>query len=115
MFFDRRNGRREPIALRIALADGVVAITRDIGPHGIYLRIPLGRGLDDWVRLEFERARADLRLTALGEVLRVESGEHETGVALRLHSLQLRPRGCARLKKSIDELLRSQAPDRSTI
>lgn len=93
MLFDRRNGRREPIALRVVLADNGSAVTRDIGPHGIYLHMPLNQQIDDWVRLEFDLARAALRLTASGEVLRIERGERETGVALRLHSMKLRPHG----------------------
>ena len=90
MLFDRCHGVREPIALRIALADGVSAVAHDIGPGGMYLRMPLNQQLDEcgWVYLELDLARA-LRLTAMCEVLRIERGERETGVALRFHSLQL--------------------------
>lgn len=89
MFFDRRHRVREPIALRIALANGVGAVTRDIGPGGMYLRMPLDQQLDAWVGLKLDLARAALRLTAIGEVLRIERGERETGVALRLHFMRL--------------------------
>lgn len=90
MFFDRRHVPREPIALSIVLPNGATAVTRDVGPHGMYLRMPLDQHLDDWVRLEIDLARSGLHLSAVGQVLRTEPGERSVGVALRLHSLQLR-------------------------
>lgn len=89
MFFDRRRVPREPIALPIVLANGVTAVTRDVGPNGMYLRMPLDQHLDDWVHLEIDLPRSGLRLSAVGQVLRTERGERSIGVALRLHSLQL--------------------------
>ena len=91
MFFDRRQVVREPIVLPIVLAKGVTAVTRDVGPHGLYLRMPADQRLDDWVRLELELGRSGLRLSAVGQVLRTERYASGIGVALRLHSLQLRP------------------------
>lgn len=91
MLFDRRHGKREPIALTIMLASGVTGLTRDLGPQGLYFHMPLDEHLDDWVRLELDLSRAGLRASALGEVLRIERGERDLGVAMRLHALQLRP------------------------
>ena len=90
MFFDRRQAVREPIVLPIVLGHGVTAVTRDVGPHGLYLRMPPNHRLDEWVRLELVLGRSGLRVSALAQVLRVEHGVLSTGVALRLHSLQLR-------------------------
>jgi hypothetical protein len=90
MFFDRRQVVREPIVLPIVLANGVTAVTRDVGPHGLYLRMPPNQRIDEWVRLELVLGRSGLRLSAVAQVLRTEPGVLSTGVALRLHSLQLR-------------------------
>lgn len=74
------------------LASGMTAVTREIGPNGLYFDMPAGHRLDDWVRVELELASAGLRMSALGEVLRIDRGVRTDGVAMRLHSKQLRPR-----------------------
>lgn len=90
MFIDRRQEVREQIALRIMLASGSVALTRDLSPHGIYFHTPLDQFIDEWMHLEFDLDHGGLRVTALGEVLRIERGASFIGVAMRLHGLQLR-------------------------
>lgn len=90
MLFDRRHELREPIALRIKLASGAIAITRDLGSCGMYFHMPLDQSLEDWIHLEFDLDHSGLRATALGEVLRTEFGAGSKGVAMRLHHLQLR-------------------------
>jgi hypothetical protein len=92
MFADRRQGTREPITLRLALDQGVEALTRDIGPQGLYFHMPFGHVLDTWVRVELDLADAGLHLSALGEVMRLERTPQGIGVALRLHRQHLHPR-----------------------
>lgn len=87
--FERRTAAREDHALRIALEDGAHAVTRDISSGGVYLVLPPGHLLDDWVRIELPLARAGLRMHALGEVLRIERRADGVGIALRLHHVRL--------------------------
>lgn len=91
MHQEQRADPREPLALPITLGDGTQAVTRDIGPEGLYFLMPAGKTIDDWVALAFEMPRARLKFTAAGEVVRIDRHEHCTGVALRLHGARLVP------------------------
>ncbi len=88
---DRRLERREPLALPLALDDGVAAFTRDISPGGLFLVVPCGHLPNDWVRVELTLVRSGLRLHALGEVRRIERLANGLGVALQLYRQRLSP------------------------
>lgn len=85
MATERRLTPREAIQLPVVLADGTRATTRDVSRGGLYLVVPPGTQVEDWVRLEFAVPPVGLKFTAAGEVVRVE----RDGVALRLHHAHL--------------------------
>ena len=91
MATDRRLTPREAIQLPVVLADGTPARTRDVSRGGLYLTIPAGTHVNDWVRLEFAVPPVGLKFTAAGEVVRMERGIDAStdGVALRLHHARL--------------------------
>jgi hypothetical protein len=89
MHSDRRSSARDKLSLPIALADGTPAVTRNISASGMFFTLPAGHQLDQWMQIEFEVPSAGLRFTAAGEVVRIEHGEGEDGVALRLHAPRL--------------------------
>lgn len=86
MDLERRASARECLALPIVLADGRIATTRDVSETGLFFTIDAGRQLDRWLLVEFSVPAAHLKFTATGEVVRIERGEHEDGIALRLHA-----------------------------
>lgn len=86
---ERRTSTREPLALRLTLADGSRARTRNICPRGLYVVLPPATLVDDWVSVEVTLSPVQLRFRAYGEVLRVERTECGIGVALRLHAGRL--------------------------
>lgn len=86
---ERRASSRDQLALPVALADGSAAVTRNISAEGLYLTLPAGRAVDDWLRLEVDVPSAGLKFTAAGQVVRIDRGDDETGVALRLHAPRL--------------------------
>lgn len=91
MFPDRRASPREPLSLPVTLAGGASALTRDISEHGLFLYVPRGAAVDEWLSFEFAIAEAGLKFHAVGEVVRIEPGLRQVGVAIRLHRPQLVP------------------------
>jgi hypothetical protein len=91
MATERRLTPREAIQLPVVLADGTPAQTRDVSRGGLYLIVPAGTQIDDWVRLEFAVPPVGLKFTAAGEVVRIERAMAPAtdGVALRLHHSRL--------------------------
>lgn len=91
MAIERRLTPREAIQLPVVLADGTPGRTRDVSRGGLYLTVPAGTHVNDWVRLEFAVPPVGLKFTAAGEVVRVERGiaPATDGVALRLHQSRL--------------------------
>ena len=91
MATERRLTPREAIQLPVVLADGTPGRTRDVSRGGLYLTVPAGTHVNDWVRLEFAVPPVGLKFTAAGEVVRIERGTSATtdGVALRLHQAHL--------------------------
>lgn len=88
---DRRASSREPLTLPITLASGETALTRDISEHGLYLVVPRGAPVDEWLAFEFAVPSAGLKFHAVGEVVRIEPGVRQVGVAIRLHGPRLAP------------------------
>jgi len=88
---DRRAAPREPLELPITLDDGCPAVTRNISTRGVYLTTSPDVQLDRWVFIEYESRETGLRFAAAGEVLRIEPGPQQLGVAVRLHSPQVIP------------------------
>ena len=90
---EQRANAREPLALRFTLPDGSPAVTRDIGPDGIYFLMPVGCRLDRWLSFEYEVPETGLRFFAAGEVVRIERRpDGRTGVAIAWRSPSLRAR-----------------------
>ena len=91
MAIERRSTPREAIQLPVVLADGTPGRTRDVSRGGLYLTVPAGTHVNDWVRLEFAVPPVGLKFTAAGEVVRVEHAIDPAtdGVALRLHQASL--------------------------
>ena len=87
MTHERRANAREPLALHFTLPDGSLAVTRDIGPGGMYFFMPAGSVLERWLSFEYEMPDTGLRFSAAGEVVRTEPGpDGSTGVAVAWHS-----------------------------
>lgn len=89
---EQRANAREPLALQFTLPDGNPAVTRDIGPGGMYFLMPAGCAVDRWLSFEYEMPETGLRFSATGEVVRTEPGpDGATGVAVawRSPSLQI--------------------------
>lgn len=91
MFPERRASPREPLSLPIKLAGGASARTRDISEHGLFLFVPRGETVDEWLSVEFAVPQAGLKFDAVGEVVRIEPGIRQVGVAIRLHRPRLVP------------------------
>jgi len=86
---DRRSSARERLVFPITLEDGSAALTRDISADGLFFTLPVGHAVPGWMRIEFDIPQAALKFTAAGEVVRIDRGEHEDGVAVRLHAQRL--------------------------
>jgi hypothetical protein len=80
---------REKLSLRVVLADGSTALTRDLSMGGMYVDVPAGSRIDDWVSFEFDMPETGLKYVATGQVVRVEPGPDGLGIALKLHEPQL--------------------------
>lgn len=91
MFPDRRTSAREPLTLPITLASGDTAVTRNISEHGLFLEVPRGSLVEEWLAFEFAVPSAGLKFHAVGEVVRIEPGFAQLGVAIRLHGPRLVP------------------------
>jgi hypothetical protein len=88
---DRRASSRDHLFLPMTLADGSAARTRNVSAHGLFFTLPPGRAIDDWLLVEFAVPSAGLKFSAAGQVVRIERGDGEDGVALRLHAARLTP------------------------
>ena len=88
---ERRASARDCLSLPIALPNGESGMTRDVSADGLYFTLPSGSEVDDWLHIEFAVPSAGLKFSAAGEVVRVEHGATQDGVALRLHSSKLTP------------------------
>jgi hypothetical protein len=89
MFIERRSTPREAITLKVRMASGALALTRNVAPTGLYLQMPLSDQLDEWIALELELKAARLRFRACGQVLRRDRGSQWMGVALKLYGQRL--------------------------
>lgn len=91
---DQRTQARQRLALRITLPDGSPAVTRDIGPDGMYFHMPSGSRLDRCFAFEYAVPETGLRFAADSEVVRTEPGpDGTTGVAVVWRSPRLQPTG----------------------
>jgi hypothetical protein len=88
---DRRASSRDHLCLPMTLADGSAAMTRNVRAHGLFFTLPAGHAIDDWLLVEFAVPSAGLKFSAAGQVVRIERGDGEDGVALRLHAPRLTP------------------------
>lgn len=88
---ERRASARDSLSLPIALPSGGSGRTRDVSADGLYFTLPSAAEIETWVHIEFAVPSAGLKFSAAGEVVRIEHGEDEDGVALRLHMSRLTP------------------------
>lgn len=86
---DRRASSRDHLFLPMTLADGSAARTRNVSANGLFFTLPPGREIEEWLLVEFEVPSAGLKFSAAGQVVRVERGDTEDGVALKLHAPRL--------------------------
>jgi PilZ domain len=93
MFIERRREPREALALPLQLADGSAAVTRDISPSGMYLEINCATLQLHRLFFEMHLAEAGMRLTAEGEVLRIDARLGGAGLALKLRQICLERTG----------------------
>jgi hypothetical protein len=91
MFRERRLEPREPVALPLKLGDGCSAMTRDISPSGMYLKILGHRLIDGVFYFEMNLAEAHMKFSAEGQIVRLERRDGYTGVAVKLISPRLEP------------------------
>ena len=90
MTHERRSNARELIALRFTLPDASPAVTRDVGPGGMYFLMPAGCTVARWLSFEYEMPETGLRFAATGEVVRTEPlPDGTTGVAVAWHATSL--------------------------
>jgi hypothetical protein len=90
MTLEMRAGARENIELTVLLADGSEAVAQNMSAGGIYLVLPPGTAVADWLSFQLDVPGAGLRFSASGEVVRRDAGT-AMGVALKLHHLTLVP------------------------
>lgn len=88
---ERRADARDCLSLPIALPNGGSGMTRDVSAGGLYFTLPPGSEIEPWLHIEFAVPSAGLKFSAAGEVVRIERGDTEDGVALRLHMSRLTP------------------------
>ena len=86
---ERRSTGRETLELPIRLTDGRMGRATNVCPTGLYLLLPAGALIPDWIRVDLTLPSSRVRVHAYGEVVRVEQLPKATGVALRLHHLHL--------------------------
>lgn len=89
LLYERRACKRETLQLHLRLADGSTARTRNVCEKGLYVVLPHGVRIDDWISLELTLPSGRLHVCAFGEVLRTEQMDDGTGIAMRLHGTQL--------------------------
>jgi hypothetical protein len=87
MFTKDRDDPRERIALPLKIGDGLMAVTRDIGPSGMYVEIKGKHELTG--KLVFELQLPGLKFTAEGEILRIDHLPGSTGLAIKFHESRL--------------------------
>jgi len=85
---ERRLHLRERLPLGLQLANGQPARVLNASAKGLYILMPPGARIDDWMAIEIVPP-ARLRVRALAQVLRTERIGSGTGVALRLHATRL--------------------------
>lgn len=73
----------------IRLTDGLEAVTRDISAAGVYFVLKGHHVLRGPVMFELQVPEISMRFTSAGEIVRVESGDGVTGVAVRFVDPQL--------------------------
>lgn len=89
MFQELRAWPRETLALPILLADGSVAVTRNVSAGGLFLVVPSSMLIGDRLTFEFDMPEIGLKYMATGEVVRLEHGADGLGVALKLQDGRL--------------------------
>lgn len=88
---ERRHTPRATIALHLKVDGVATAVTRDLSAGGLYLFITPSHHLVGPLELELDLPRAGLRACARCDVVRVEHGLWQTGVALRVRDISLKP------------------------
>ncbi len=84
MFEEQRLDPRERLALPLQLADGPGAVTRDISATGLFFIMEGEHVLHGPVDFELHLPAFSMKFSSSGEIVRVEHGGGQTGVAVRL-------------------------------
>lgn len=89
---ERRAWPRENLAFRIQLADGSMAVTRNVSAGGLFLIVSSPMLIGERLSFEFDMPDIGLKFIASSQVVRVEGGEQgTTGVAVRLDDGRIVP------------------------
>jgi hypothetical protein len=89
MVREKRQFARVALTVRVVLADGSTAVTRDVSATGIYLLAPPRTIVGNSVSFEYDEPAIGLKYIATCETVRVERMSHGTGVALKFHECRL--------------------------
>ena len=84
MFVEKRTEPRIPIALPVLVVGALEAVTRDISPSGMYLRVQGVHAFEGALQFEMNLEESNMKFTAKGSVVRVEHRHGFTGVAVML-------------------------------
>ncbi len=86
MFIEQRTEPREALALPLQLGDGCSAVTRNISASGMYLEITGMHPIKGFLFFEMQLSASRMKLTAEGEVVRVEHHDGNTCIAVKLRT-----------------------------
>jgi hypothetical protein len=84
MFSEKRSEPRVRMAMPIRVGGTFDAVTRDISPSGIYVRLRGRHAIEGPLDFEIDREESNMKFVAQGEVVRVEHRRGFTGIAVRL-------------------------------
>ncbi len=94
MFQELRREPRQPVSLPVKLSGETIALARNVSSSGMYIEVDGRNVLRGTVRVEMEIVEAGMKLSADGEIVRIEHfSEGKTGIGVRLHAPRLEPIG----------------------
>ena len=88
---EHRSEPREPVNLPLQLGSGLSAVTRDISASGMFFETAseqrVGNLID--VEIDLDTPGGPMKLKAQGQIVRIESQDGRTGVAVKLLTSRL--------------------------
>jgi hypothetical protein len=93
MLSEHRLSPREPLALPVVLEGGQSGVTRNISASGVLFEIDQAQQVDSVVDFEIllDTPEGPLRLVAHGKVVRIDTRDGRTRVAVTLIDSRLEP------------------------